>query len=275
VAALLVGRDPVYWLVRRLVAGMRTGRALEHGCGFGRVAVLMGRLGWHVDGVDFSLHGLGSARESGVSVACGDIRALPMRDRTYDCAVSVGTVEHLREGPGVALRELHRVLKPGARAMVSVPFENPVRRARGRLTPARAVRRHGLNVTRALPGASAPAGFYQYSFRKREFGSELSNAGFRLEETAPYAVFRGLADQPAGGRALGAVQRRFGAGASTDGAGVPTNAGGSERTAGVRERLVTYARSAYDESDATMLARVTRASLGPLTGHMMAYFVRA
>ena len=275
VAALRGGRDPVHGLVRRLVRGMSTGHALEHGCGFGRVAVLLRDMGWRVDGIDFAMRGLVSARRLGTPVVCGDVRALPVRSGTYDCAVSVGTVEHLREGPGQALRELKRVLRPGGRAMVSVPLENLLRRARGRIG-SRPMRRHGLSVRRMHGGTSDAPGFYQYSFRVGEFGQELSRAGFRLEETRPYSVFRGLADQAAGGRALRILQRRFGVGAAHPLSGDPV---GASRGAGsaneLRGRLVAYARTAYDETDGTVLARITRAGLGPVSGHMMAYFVRA
>lgn len=46
---------------------------------------------------------------------CGDINALPFRDASFDVVYGRWLLEHL-ENPGIALREFHRVLKPGGRA---------------------------------------------------------------------------------------------------------------------------------------------------------------
>jgi SAM-dependent methyltransferase len=56
----------------------------------------------------------------GVDVV-GDIHALPIPDDTFDCVVSTGTFEHIR-APWVAVKELHRILKPGGLVYIDVPF---------------------------------------------------------------------------------------------------------------------------------------------------------
>ena len=56
----------------------------------------------------------------GVSVV-GDVHRLPLADNTFDCAFCTGTFEHIRD-PWQAVRELHRVLKPGGMLHVDAPF---------------------------------------------------------------------------------------------------------------------------------------------------------
>ena len=74
-----------------------------------------------------------------VSYLYGDLRDLPMRDDLYDAVVSISTLEHVGmqterygaqaprgDGPveatTAAVRELCRVVKPGGRLLVSVPY---------------------------------------------------------------------------------------------------------------------------------------------------------
>jgi SAM-dependent methyltransferase len=55
----------------------------------------------------------------------GDAGQLPFRDGSFDVVVCLEVLEHVRE-PDQALRELARVLRPGGRAFVSMPFLYPV-----------------------------------------------------------------------------------------------------------------------------------------------------
>ena len=49
-----------------------------------------------------------------------DVRRLPFLDRSFDAVYSMGTIEHFHD-PEVALAEIHRVLRPGGRAVIGVP----------------------------------------------------------------------------------------------------------------------------------------------------------
>lgn len=51
----------------------------------------------------------------------GDIHALPLADNSVDAIICIAVLEHV-EDPLLALREIHRVLKPGGYCFLYVPF---------------------------------------------------------------------------------------------------------------------------------------------------------
>lgn len=54
----------------------------------------------------------------------GPAHAIPRPDNTFDGAISIAVLEHV-DNPEACVAEMFRVLKPGARAVVSVPFLQP------------------------------------------------------------------------------------------------------------------------------------------------------
>ena len=51
----------------------------------------------------------------------GDMRNMPLPDNTFDYLYTMGTIEHVPD-PENAVREIHRVLKPGGVAVIGVPY---------------------------------------------------------------------------------------------------------------------------------------------------------
>src|SRR5262245_55790116 len=51
----------------------------------------------------------------------GDIHAMPIEDKKFDCVICTGTLEHVRN-PCQAMCEIFRVLKPGGLVHIDVPF---------------------------------------------------------------------------------------------------------------------------------------------------------
>lgn len=51
----------------------------------------------------------------------GDIHHMPIGSEAFDCVFCTGTLEHVRD-PWQAIREIHRVLKPGGIVHIDVPF---------------------------------------------------------------------------------------------------------------------------------------------------------
>lgn len=116
------------------------GRVLDAGSALNHDWVLR-RLVPRVDALDIVT--LAPEAESynalGISYLYADLRDLPLRDGLYDTIVSVSTLEHVgmdnrhygahegvsadaREAARQAVRELRRVLVPGGRLLITVPF---------------------------------------------------------------------------------------------------------------------------------------------------------
>ncbi len=59
---------------------------------------------------------------SSMELIRADIRELPYVDNSFDVVYTMGTIEHIDEYRH-AIEEIHRVLKPGGRAIIGVPFK--------------------------------------------------------------------------------------------------------------------------------------------------------
>ena len=91
-----------------------------------RILAWASRHGALAYGLDISLptvlkagHAFGSGSERLRGVAA-DIRTVPFADASFDAIYSMGTIEHFEETER-AIEEIARVLRPGGRAIVSVP----------------------------------------------------------------------------------------------------------------------------------------------------------
>lgn len=75
-------------------------------------------------GIDISLPIVRRARaelgRTSLRAPVADVRRLPFRNDAFDAVYSMGTVEHFDETER-AVEEIHRVLKPGGRAVIGVP----------------------------------------------------------------------------------------------------------------------------------------------------------
>ncbi len=129
--------------------------------------------GASVFGVDISEPVVRAARRAFPPGACraalGDVRQLPFADASFDAVYSMGTVEHFA-ATGAALSEIHRVLRPGGRAIIGVP------------------NRHDPFLRPLLVTLLSSIGLYGYGYEKSysraTFGRMLREAGFDvLEET--------------------------------------------------------------------------------------------
>lgn len=108
-------------MAEELPAGAR--RVLDLGCGPGNSTVhLRDAVGPGAVGGDYALPMLRRARRRRLPVACLDASALPFRGGALD-AVTFHSVLYLLPDRAAALREVHRVLRPGGRAVLLEPQE--------------------------------------------------------------------------------------------------------------------------------------------------------
>lgn len=101
---------------------MRGGTALEVGCGrgVGVEVILDVFLAERVDAFDLDPDMIGEAkvrlrsRNGTVRLWVGDVSSIAASNHAYDAVFDFGAIHHVAEWPE-ALREIHRVLKPGGR----------------------------------------------------------------------------------------------------------------------------------------------------------------
>lgn len=124
--------DWYWWFVARREAALRFTqqyrperqplRVLDAGCGTGALLDhLLKQPGVEPYGLDFSGQALAYTRQRGhPRLVQGDLTRLPFPDSTFDVITALDVLEHIREDEG-ALREIHRVLRPGGVLLASVP----------------------------------------------------------------------------------------------------------------------------------------------------------
>ena len=117
----------------RLLAPRQNERVLDVGCGIGYyVFELATRHGCEAYGVDLDAHDVALARRiaealpaPGAHFSVDDGRALESPANSFDAVLLCEVIEHVREDVEL-LRELHRVLVPGGRLVLTTPRSDEV-----------------------------------------------------------------------------------------------------------------------------------------------------
>ena len=115
-----------------LVGNIEGKRVLDFGCGSGANSLLLAKRGAIVCGIDISHDLLAIARQrlarTGEALRAQFLVAsahdLPLQDGSFDLVFGIAILHHL--DLGLVSKEVHRVLKPGGRAI----FQEPVRNSR-------------------------------------------------------------------------------------------------------------------------------------------------
>ena len=175
-----------------------------------------------------ALHGVDPGRTQLIQIGDSD-PTLPLETASVDYAQSLGVIHHTSD-PGAVLREIHRVLKPGARACVMVYNRESVwfhlYTAYERMIRDRAFA--GLDVEEAFArntdGEECPIA---RCYRAEEFVELCQGAGFEAEFVGGYLSRRELRSLEASWATaladdrLGAEHRLFLRGLSFDASGLP------------------------------------------------------
>ena len=111
-----------------LLFAFESHRILDVGCGVGRIANPLSKSGMDVTGVDFSAEMIAIAKSNATKIGCtvryeiGSMLNLPFETASFDRVFCFRTFTHLltRDDQVQALREMHRVLDIGGRALIEV-----------------------------------------------------------------------------------------------------------------------------------------------------------
>jgi SAM-dependent methyltransferase len=159
------------------------GLHLEAGCGAGYWVAALRHFGLMIEGVEYSsdLVALVHAANPKLPVRQGNVLRIDSPDDHFDTYLSIGVVEHRVEGPEPFLTEAYRVLKSGGKIFISVPYFEPIRVLKSRLSM----------YDRKPPDLP----FFQYGFTSKEFTNYLQKAGFSIEMVRPLYPHRLLLEE--------------------------------------------------------------------------------
>lgn len=161
----------------------REGRLLEAGCGTGFYVCALRARGYDCEGIEWAPETVRRIRQAvpDLPVRTGDVLHLDVPDGHYRGYISLGVVEHRREGPEPFLREASRVLADGGVMLVSVPHLHGLRRLK--------------SAFGCYGGPTEGLEFYQYALAPGEMTSMLRAAGFLVEAVYGYDAWKGLKDE--------------------------------------------------------------------------------
>ena len=159
------------------------GLHLEAGCGAGYWVAALRQRGLRIEGIEYARELVELVRTVNphLPVRQGDALAIACPDGAYDGYLSIGVVEHRQAGPEPFLMEAYRVLKPGGRILIAVPYFGPTRQLKSKL----------FLYERQRPALP----FFQYGFSKQEFSRILRKAGFSVAYAQPLYIHRLLQEE--------------------------------------------------------------------------------
>jgi len=179
-------------LVLEMLGDATSGRLLDIGCGPAVMEEALAARGFEVRGIDMSprMIELGNARVAalglkGCTLEVGDVTRLGGAEGFYDAVLAMGVLEYLPDY-APALREMHRVLRPGGVLVLTVP---------NRYSPYHAARRAYL-AARAFAGRPHQGSVAINPCMPWQLDRLLSRHGFRkLESRGCNFIFFPLHDK--------------------------------------------------------------------------------
>jgi SAM-dependent methyltransferase len=104
------------------------GCAVDFGCGDGFLSNLLAKKGLDVFSVDLALSRLKKTKAACThdSFVITDIEKVGFKSNNFDYLVCSEVLEHIPNYP-IVIREMFRVLKPGAKAVITVPYKEKLK----------------------------------------------------------------------------------------------------------------------------------------------------
>jgi len=196
----------------------REGKVVEAGCGPGRFVMYLAKKGYDILGIELGQETIDKTKGvfPDLNIRQGDVTALPFADNAISGMISLGVIEHFIDGPQRVLKEMHRVLKPGAQMIVTTTSFNILRKIKyffgfGIMNDNNWLDIKKYNFVRRLFGKKIiikakplprvpyekktladRRTFFEYFFTKQEFERELDMAGFKIIESRPIQIMDGI-----------------------------------------------------------------------------------
>jgi SAM-dependent methyltransferase len=126
-------------------------RVLDAGCGTGGMLEVLRRRhpSWRLHGLDFSGEALDHCRRRGfVDLTKGSVNALPFADASFDAVLSLDVLYFEGVDDSRAMKEIHRILKPGGCLILNLPAFDVLRGQHD--VAVRGVRRYTPRLVRDL-----------------------------------------------------------------------------------------------------------------------------
>lgn len=188
------------------------GPVLESGCGAGRYVKYLAMRGWDISGLEYSQDTVDMVRRRwpDLRIVSGDVANSPFPDNHFSGMISLGVVEHFPEGLEAPLADMYRILKPGGRALITVPCMSGLRRLKNLLwwyEIRDAIRPLAKRILRGTPQDltinrlqkkyrypvnPACGAFYEYRLSPDAFLAAVQGAGFKLLQHLPVGHVDGM-----------------------------------------------------------------------------------
>jgi SAM-dependent methyltransferase len=164
----------------------RFGKVVEGGCGVGRYVFYLKKLGIEIEGVDFSeaviekLEKVKNEIEPEAVFKKGNVTSLPYDENSLSGYISLGVMEHFKEGPQKPIAEAFRTLRPGGIAIITTPNISF-------LVIYRNVLRRFKNIVKKIIGREIiEPSFFQYEYAPIKLKSFLQEQGFYVSRSEAY-----------------------------------------------------------------------------------------
>ena len=151
------------------------GTVLDVGCGSGQTLTWFNHQfgAWRTLGCDISPDAVTAATQLGFEITRASALALPYASATADVVISLDVLQHVPLGGGdlIALREMHRVLKPGGWLLLRTNAQS-------------------------FPATADDHEFQFHRFDPAELEQKLGTAGFQVRRLSRVNALLGLAEIP-------------------------------------------------------------------------------